>query len=467
MLFRSYFKANETNYLMTCPVSSGGLFFYKLAETFLYSSWAVFFLCLPVCFAYGIKQGVSLWFYPLLMGLFVPFVAIASLMGSLIAFGLILYLMKYRKVLFWLVFASGIGGLVYLGVSVARLRQETSLFTASWFLGLLDYLDFARQPLFPSTWMSKAMLSLSHQDYKEFVFYASVLISNMFLLAALGFLLAQSRYRQAWSMIHTTTSEKKFWRFSWISRTVRLLFFLSDRSRLFLEKDIKIFVRDALQWSQFGILIGLLLIYILNLRTLRYDQQNDFWKHLVAILNLTATSLTMCTFASRFIFPQLSLEGKRFWMLGVMPIKRNGVLLAKFAFAVITLLFTSEILIFLSCYMLRLPWGLTSLHVATIFGVTLGVAGISVGLGAIYPNFHEDSPSKIVSGFGGTLTLVLSLFFVLVMVAIQYVPSHFLLRERLTADVFYSWLFFSLLFTCISCILPLYIGIRNFNTIEM
>ena len=28
---------------------------------------------------------------------------------------------------------------------------------------------------------------------------------------------------------------------------------------------------------------------------------------------------------------------------------------------------------------------------------------LAVGLGAVYPNFREDNPSKIVSGFGGTL----------------------------------------------------------------
>ena len=40
------------------------------------------------------------------------------------------------------------------------------------------------------------------------------------------------------------------------------------------------------------------------------------------------------------------------------------------------------------------------IHVLIILQIVIGVAGLSVGLGAIYPNFNEDSPSKIVSGFG-------------------------------------------------------------------
>ena len=38
-----------------------------------------------------------------------------------------------------------------------------------------------------------------------------------------------------------------------------------------------------------------------------------------------------------------------------------------------------------------------------------GLSGLSVGLGAIVPNFRETDPSKIAVGFGGTLNLVAGL----------------------------------------------------------
>jgi ABC-2 type transport system permease protein len=45
--------------------------------------------------------------------------------------------------------------------------------------------------------------------------------------------------------------------------------------------------------------------------------------------------------------------------------------------------------------------------------MTLTLNGLSVGLGALYPNFKEENPSKIVSGFGGTFCLVLSFLYIL------------------------------------------------------
>jgi ABC-2 type transport system permease protein len=465
--FSVFFHEQETSYLMTCPLPFTHIFFYKLVETFMFASWAVLFLGLPLCCAYGIQRGVSFVFYPVLLLLYIPFIALPAIIGALITFLIILYLLRFRRVLAYLFLGLLLIGVMLLGISIARLKDELPAYTAAWFFGILDYLNFAKHPLLPSTWMTKAMISLAQQDYRECFFQFMLLLSTTLFLGCIGHILSANKYDRAWSIIHSTDSGKSFWRLRWLPGLANLLFFLKPQNRLFLEKDIRIFVRDVLQWSQFGILLGLLLIYILNLRTLRYDQQAVFWKHVIATLNLTATALTLCTFASRFIFPLLSLEGKRLWLLGVMPIKRSGILLAKFILASVVLLITSEILVILSCYMLRLPWLLASVHAITILGITVGVAGLSVGLGAIYPTFHEDSPAKIVSGFGGTLNLVLSLVFVLVMVVIQFVPSTLAIRGSMSIHFSYFWILLGILSVCITSIVPLYMGIRCFDRLEM
>jgi ABC-2 type transport system permease protein len=51
------------------------------------------------------------------------------------------------------------------------------------------------------------------------------------------------------------------------------------------------------------------------------------------------------------------------------------------------------------------------------------LCGLAVGLGALFPNLREDNPSKIVSGFGGTLCLVISFIYIVVYVALIAVPG--------------------------------------------
>src|SRR5204863_9210692 len=70
-------------------------------------------------------------------------------------------------------------------------------------------------------------------------------------------------------------------------------------------------------------------------------------------------------------------------------------------------------LITLSCYMLDMPWTQTLYFAIAVTVMTFTLTGLAVGLGALYPNFKEENPSKIVSGFGGTFCLVLSFLYIL------------------------------------------------------
>lgn len=461
------FREPETAYLVTSPIPLVSVFLYKVCETFVYASWAVFFLGLPVCFAYGMHLGVNWLFYPLVAIAFIPFTLLPAILGSIASLLIVLYVVKWRRSLGGLFLAAMAGTVVWVGYSIVTYKEPEGVFSGAWLLGILNYLEFARLPFLPPMWISSAMNALVQNDYLEFGFQAFLLTATVLFLINVTYVLADRSYGRAWSLSHSYSTHKNFWRFRWMARLVRCFFFLQPKDRLFLEKDVKIFLRDPLQWGQFAILLSLLLLYTLNLRTLRYDQQSIFWRHVIATLNLTATGLTICTFASRFVFPMLSLEGKRFWTLGIMPIRRSMVIMAKFTFAAVTLLVTSEMLIFLSCYMLRLPWQVTAVHMVTMMGVTFGVAGLAVGLGAVYPNFREDSPAKIVSGFGGTLNLVLSLLFVLLLVAIQVVPSHLVLTEQGHYRFFYLPSILAFLLTSAACLAPLYWGIHHFGRAEL
>jgi len=54
--------------------------------------------------------------------------------------------------------------------------------------------------------------------------------------------------------------------------------------------------------------------------------------------------------------------------------------------------------------------------VALAGSLSFAVCGLSTGLGAIFMNLEQRNPAAIVSGFGGTLNLVLSLGFMLIVI---------------------------------------------------
>ena len=99
-------------------------------------------------------------------------------------------------------------------------------------------------------------------------------------------------------------------------------------------KDFRLFRRDPVQWTQVLIFVGLLFLYFVNIRRLRYDQYYVVWVNMVSHLNIAVVGLLLSTFTTRFIYPMVSLEGRRFWMLGLVGVRRETILWSKFAFAV-------------------------------------------------------------------------------------------------------------------------------------
>ena len=188
--------------------------------------------------------------------------------------------------------------------------------------------------------------------------------------------------------------------------------------RAMLVKDIRVFWRDTTQWGQTLMLFGLLGVYIINLRHFSQQLTAPFWIHVVSYLNLGASALNLATLTTRFVYPQFSLEGRRVWIVGMAPLGLPKIVMAKYWLTTVGSLFVTLGLTVLSCQMLQLPWDRTVMFVGAITVMTLTLNGLAVGLGVLYPNFREENPSKIVSGFGGTFCLVLSFLYIVASVVL-------------------------------------------------
>jgi ABC-2 type transport system permease protein len=231
-------------------------------------------------------------------------------------------------------------------------------------------------------------------------------------------------------------------------------------------KDVRIFWRDPTQWIQFMIFFGLLCIYVINLRNVAFNFQSRFWETMISYLNLAASALTLSTLTTRFVFPQFSLEGRRLWILGLAPVGLRRVLLQKFWLSCVTALVITVTLNVISSILLRLAWGKLLLFAAAIALMAAALSGLAVGLGALFPNFKEDNPSKIVSGFGGTLCLVISFLYISGFVTLIALPD--LHRLKLPV-VFPPSIAFALAFALSSCVLviPMWIAMRRIKTLEI
>jgi ABC-2 type transport system permease protein len=252
-----------------------------------------------------------------------------------------------------------------------------------------------------------------------------------------------------------------------LERVLRLFIFMRADRRALVLKDIRVFWRDTTQWGQSLVLFGLLAVYIINLRHFSHQLNNPFWIDLVSYLNLGACSLNLATLTTRFVYPQFSLEGKRVWIVGMAPFGMVHVVITKFIMSTIASLAITLLLVVGSCYMLQMPWERTLYFSYAVVIMTLTLNGLAIGLGVLYPNFKEDNPSKIVSGFGGTFCLVLSFLYILVsVVALGFGAPWARSGTQPLSVLLAAWSTFAVLSVCLGWV-PLKLGIRRVREIEL
>jgi len=478
ILYGGLFRSRETRLLLTTPARTERIFTYKLQEAVLLSSWGFVLLGSPLLIAYGIIALAPWYYYLLLIPYTLAFVFIPGALGAILCLLFVYFFPRQRWHLLAAVGVGTIAALLWWGWSLAG-GARGSMLTPAWFHDVFARLRFSEHKLLPSWWLSTGLLQTARGRWSEGVLFLALTVSNALVLHQLAAWLAHARLRTIYSNSAGASAGRKRTRPALIDVAVyRLTCCLPPVVRLLLVKDLRLFRRDPLQWSQFLIFFGLLGLYFMNTRWLRDDSGQRVWIAMISFLNVGVIGLILSTFTTRFIFPVISLEGRRFWILGLLPVDRDTILRTKFLFAFFGLLAPCCVLVFLSDLMLHVPFSLMLTHLVLCVVLCSGLSGIAVGLGARMPNLREELPAKIAAGFGGTLNLVVSTFYIVVVVVMVAVPAHFWISDgapanRQLAPTWnqYRWLIAgvggSVICGLLTTWIPLRMGLRAFRKLEL
>lgn len=429
ILYSSLFAASESQFLLSLPIDDDQVFAYKFQGAVAFSSWAFVLLGSPVLLAYGLEipNGAPWYYYAALPLFFLGFLLIPGSVGALACLFIVNLLPRHRKQL-----VIGVGiiivltSCVWMGLWLKQVR-EVGFGARTWFESLLNEVGFLGSSLVPFHWMSRGVRHAA-LGQAELMMYNLQLVWSYGLFAYLITVwLARRFYRRGFNRLASGGALRKRYGGHWLDATLaRPLFFVDEQIRQLIIKDFRAFRRDPAQWAQVLIFLGIGSLYFLMMR--RYYEQDigRSFKIGISILTLTATSFLMCAYTGRFIYPMLSLEGKKFWILGLLPLDRSQLLIGKFVFSAMGCLFAGEFLIVFSNVMLGMSWLIVAAHALAVALLALGLSGLSVGLGACMPNFRETDPSKIAVGFGGTVNLIAGLMFLALVIVTVAGPIQFL-----------------------------------------
>lgn len=462
--FSTMYKAREVQYLIQAPLSIRAFFLSRLIECISFSSWASAFLGSPLIIAYGVTTNAPLPYYLAAIAFYVPFVCIPAATGALITLVLVRILPRVpRAALF--VAAGGVTAWLYVYLrntfSADRLAEDSFLQL------ILQTAAQTQSPLLPSYWASQGLLAAADTQYGQALYLFLLLLSNALMAIWVATEGANLLFLTGFSgLIGGDTNRSRPIGRGVLGRLDTALVFIRNPIRPLVIKDIKLFCRDPTQWTQFVIFFGIMAIYMANLGNSSISQQSDAYRSWIAGLNSASCSLILASLTSRFVYPLISLEGFRFWILGLAPLTLRQLIWQKFWLSVATTSPFTIGLIVLSCIMLDVDGVRFTLAVYSIVLANLTLAGLAVGLGSLYPNFQEDNPARIVSGMGGTLNFLLSVGYITVLVGTQMVILQWeALALYTSARAFWTALIgIMLINTALSAagtLIPMRLGLRN------
>ena len=433
LVYGGLYCSQEARLLLTLPARAEAIFAHTFQEAIWFSCWGFVLLGSPMLVAYGVVRGSDWTYFALVLPFMVSFAVIPATVGAMCCLALVAWMPRLRlQALSAAAAAVCLGGL-WLGWSLVG-RAPADPLSPAWFEHTFARLSITEQKLLPSWWLSSGLIEAARSGDDagfsgiEAVRFLALLVANAMFLNLLAGWLARAVYRRGYSELCGEAPTRRRRRMGWIDRALAGSDAALGRPlRLLLVKDLRIFRRDVSQWSQFVIFFGLLGLYFLNLRSFHY---NAAYASMVGFLNVAVVGLILSTFTTRFVYPMISLEGRRFWILGLLPVHRDQIVWSKFVFALVGGLVPCGLLVLLSDSMLGLGWRMILQHELCCAVLCAGLSGIAVGLGARIPDLREPSPAKISSGFGGTLCLVLSSLFIMAVVLLAALPTHLGLLAR-------------------------------------
>jgi ABC-2 type transport system permease protein len=429
----TFFLSEDLELLVAAPVDGMKIYGARLVETIVDSSWMVALLSVPLLAAYGVVYAAGPGYYALAVAVLIPLLILPAVIGS--AFTLLLvnvFPARRTRDLLALIGLFAAAGVIAL----FRFLRPERLMRPEEFRDLVDFMAVLRtpsSPWLPNEWAADALMSQLNgfMDWHPYL----LLLTTAGAAVVFGAWLHGRFYPSGFSKSQEG-AERRDGRVR--SRFLDRFFGgLSPATRELAEKEIRVFFRDATQWSQLILLGVLVVVYVYNIVQLPLysgEQVSFFLINVVSFLNLGLAGFVVAAIAARFVFPAMSIEGRMMWLLRSSPLDVRTLFWAKYWVGTVPLLLVAIPLIVLTNWFMRaepLVFWLTTL---SMIAATFAITSLALGLGALYPNYDTENVAEIPTSFGGLLFMMSAVIYLGVVVLLEAWPVYLFLQAGLRGD---------------------------------
>jgi len=329
----------------------------------------------------------------------------------------------------------------------------------------MSSLAVVNSPLLPSTWITEGLMSGMRGGLSTALSRLWLLVISALFSTSICYYLSQKFYLNSLTTRVTGSPMESY------GSTRRLTSWWAKKFPI-AAKDSLLFLRDPTQWAQGLIFVSLLVIYLGSLH--RYPMFFSFpmWKVVITFINFAFAGYILATLSVRFVFPVISLEGPTLWFIKSSPIKGYRLFAEKAFVSIIVALVLTETLSLISNQLLHTMPGLKAISHISLGLMCLVLTSLTIGLGAMMPDFKERNPSKIASGLGGLLAALAGLAYVGLSIVVLAWPAYLYAMNQWRSRVNYGQALvisfgIFLLLSGIAMYLPLKFGLKKIKEMQV
>lgn len=435
------YLSDDLTLIHSLPLSLRQIYLARFAQTFFSSSWMMILFGLPVFLAYGMVYHAGPLYYGGLVIFLVPYLIIPTAVGVTAATLMvnIFPARRTRELMVMVSFLFVVGLFLLL-----RYLQPEKLVNADNFSDIMAFLGQVQSPtatFLPSHWGTEALMPLLTGDVGEPVFYLGLTALTGAASVVLSVWVGLWLYPLGWNKAQMSSSgvDRRPGIFDACLRLITAP--LPSDMQAMVVKDVKTFLRDAAEWPQLLLILALVAVYLYSVKVLPLDGPFITLRihNVISFLNLAMVGFVVSSVAVRFLFTSVSTEGRAFWMLRAAPMDPMRFLLSKYLVGLPLLLGLGLLLVVVSNLLLRVQPTLMWMGVVTMVGLSGSLAGLSVGIGAQYPNFKAENVAKIAAGPGGILFMIVAQIFVGIILLLEAAPVFFIVRAEYQRRSLQSW----------------------------
>jgi ABC-2 type transport system permease protein len=429
-----FFLSRDLDRLVAAPMAPSTLFYARLGDTVIESSWMVLLFAVPAFLAYGIAHRAGVLFYLGTVVTLPAFLLIPAATGIMIT-AVLVNVFPARRTRDVLALLSLVGvALVYL---LLRMLQPERLVNPEAFASFVQFLTAMRapsSPFLPSTWAAEVLYPLLQgrsgaAPFHLLLLYSTAVALTLLCERAMGrlFLAGLSKAQEGRRALLTRQA-------LWEGMLRVITWPFAPQTRLLMTKEAKSFFRDTSQWSQLILLLALVVVYVYNFSVLPLaggPVVTFYFKNVIAFLNLALAGFVLAAVAARFVFPAVSLDGRSLWIVKSAPLQPSRLYWAKFWVGLVPLLILGEVLVTATNHYLNVMPFMRWLSTGTLFCLTFGIVALALAVGAAYPKFDADNAAAVAAGVGGLVYMVLCMSFIGAIVVLEAWPVYVIFMGRL------------------------------------